>query len=90
MASKGSKSLVLCALIIIVMILSNEIYEPVEARHLKPTKKGSSKKSSLKPKVNINGGHESTVLQGSKVEHAEDFRPTAPGRSPGVGHSIHD
>lgn len=26
----------------------------------------------------------------SKADHTEDFRPTAPGHSPGVGHSVHN
>ncbi|KAJ4843241.1 hypothetical protein Tsubulata_044821 [Turnera subulata] len=67
----------------------------VEGRHLKS---GSSKKCSSKCKAALNvakdhagrppatiaGGQEKT----SKVEYVDEFRPTAPGHSPGVGHSI--
>lgn len=84
------------------MILCNEIQVCVEARHLKAhhhhckQRSKGSKKSTLETKGKNtslqlhpnNIGAPSALLKGSKVERAEDFRPTAPGRSPGVGHSI--
>lgn len=95
--NKNTKFFLFCASFLFIMILCNEIHVCVEARHLrthhhcKQCLKGSKKSSETKGKTSLqlnNIGATSAAVQGSKVERAEDFRPTAPGRSPGVGHSI--
>ncbi|KAL7256184.1 hypothetical protein ACSBR1_010167 [Camellia fascicularis] len=59
-------------------------------RHLKNSKE--AKKNSLKARA---GGSErlrngEKVVGTSEVEYVDDFRPTTPGHSPGVGHSVHN
>lgn len=97
---KNTKFLGFCAFMI-VMVLSNEIVR-VEGRHLKPNHHGKKRCSKFKVskslETNVKGGtvnvndvsSSSAETNVSKVEYVEDFRPTAPGHSPGVGHSVHD
>lgn len=99
---KNTKFLVFCALIV-VMILCSEIVS-VKGRHLKPNHRcrkhcsqggkrssNNSLETNLKGgMVNANGASSTPETNVSKVGSVDDFRPTAPGRSPGVGHSIHD
>ena len=98
---KNIKFLVFCVFVIVMMILSSEMVR-VDGRHL--TTKHHCKKHCSKDKgnknfdtnakgvsVSANGAYSSSYAEtnASKVEHAEDFRPTAPGHSSGVGHSVH-
>ncbi|KAL5752907.1 hypothetical protein ACOSP7_023094 [Xanthoceras sorbifolium] len=79
----------------LVLILCHEVF----GSHLKFAtqfcKKCSSSSKHLDNSLSVankGDGDHTTVLQrqerSSKVEHVDDFRPTAPGHSPGVGHSI--
>ncbi|GMI68842.1 C-TERMINALLY ENCODED PEPTIDE 3 [Hibiscus trionum] len=79
-------------ILFLVLIICQQMF--VEGRHLRS--KTSCKKCSTQPdgntfKVPENGNHSvgSGVERSSKVENIDDFRPTAPGHSPGAGHSIH-
>ncbi|KAK3222547.1 hypothetical protein Dsin_009572 [Dipteronia sinensis] len=88
---------------LVVLIMSHEVLY-VEGRHLKSAsrlcKKCSSSSKHHKHKYSLSvakgGGagdhHMSTDLRqlerSRKAEYIDDFRPTAPGHSPGVGHSI--
>ncbi|KDP31905.1 hypothetical protein JCGZ_12366 [Jatropha curcas] len=73
----------------------------VEGRHLKTKlcKKGSSGNNHSKSTLNFSkDGYKSNshqVLIGnqektSKMDYVDEFRPTTPGHSPGVGHSINN
>ncbi|KAJ8628720.1 hypothetical protein MRB53_022043 [Persea americana] len=80
-------------LLLVLMIVSNEILV-CEGRHLKSKEEGCSK-------CQINddttfGGTRKSDNDTSSVHHyhtstigndVDDFRPTAPGHSPGIGHS---
>lgn len=64
----------------------------IEGRHLKnkPCKKcKKAHEKSLQAAAKVccmyNGG-----ARTGKVEYVEDFRPTSPGNSPGIGHSLHN
>lgn len=79
----------------IVLILSHEILH-VEARHLK-SKHSKHHSNTLKVKnsgnykPSSNFGSSTRATEGSsKAENVDDFQPSGPGHSPGVGHSIHD
>lgn len=87
-----AKTKIVLAFFLIVLILCQELVD-VEGRHLrsKPCKKCSKHhgKSTLSAKedggrANASSGQE----KASKMEHLDDFRPTSPGHSPGIGHSI--
>ncbi|KAK8673991.1 hypothetical protein V6N13_112299 [Hibiscus sabdariffa] len=76
---------------LLVLIICQQMF--VEARHLRS--KSSCKKCPRQPDVSTfklpeNGNHSlgSGEERSSKVENIDDFRPTAPGHSPGAGHSI--
>ncbi|OMO56710.1 hypothetical protein CCACVL1_26338 [Corchorus capsularis] len=67
----------------------------MEARHLRS--KGCRKCSRQRHRNSLEtvkiGGYNSNVSgqeQSNKMEYVDDFRPTAPGHSPGVGHSINN
>ncbi|KAL0377733.1 UNVERIFIED_CONTAM: Precursor of CEP8 [Sesamum radiatum] len=87
--AKDSKALAICVLILLLLIVCQQIVS-VEGRHLKCRKcsKGHHKKS-LRV-INVGGKHGGTGTQMSKAENVDDFRPTVPGHSPGIGHSVHD
>lgn len=83
--------------LLIFLICCHEIVQ-VQGRHLKS---GQCKKCARHPHENTlsaakvsdhNSGSglvRAAETKTSKVEHVtDDFRPTAPGHSPGVGHSI--
>ncbi|EOX91365.1 TRNA Delta(2)-isopentenylpyrophosphate transferase, putative [Theobroma cacao] len=81
--------------LLLVLILCQEIFVyNVEGRHLrsKSCKKCSRQRADQNTlKMTKNGSHSSTGSgqeQTSKAENIDDFRPTSPGHSPGVGHSI--
>ncbi|VVB18270.1 unnamed protein product [Arabis nemorensis] len=82
-------------LLIITTIVSHEII-PTEARHLRTHRKLIKNSSKNPLKVHGGSGGLSTARGGSmkksgisKEEHGVDeFRPTTPGNSPGIGHSI--
>ncbi|XVF61134.1 hypothetical protein PTKIN_Ptkin08bG0104900 [Pterospermum kingtungense] len=82
-------------LLLLVLIICQEIFVVynVEARHLrsKSCKKCSRQRyqNTLKIPKNANDSIRSAQDgHSSKVEYIDDFRPTTPGHSPGVGHSI--
>ncbi|KAG2719846.1 hypothetical protein I3843_02G005700 [Carya illinoinensis] len=85
-----------CATFLLVLILCHEIL-CVEGRHSKSEeyycKKCSmhDENSTSTAAKDINDDrHDDQLEQTSKVEYVDDFRPTEPGHSPGVGHSIHN
>ncbi|XWS41938.1 hypothetical protein CRYUN_Cryun17cG0125300 [Craigia yunnanensis] len=80
-------------LLLLVLIICQEIFvHNAEGRHLRSNscKKCSRQRDQNTLKMPKNGNHSigSGQEQTSKVEHIDDFRPTEPGHSPGVGHSI--
>lgn len=86
--ARNSKAL---AIVFLVMIFLIETSVYTEARHLrckKCSKRHHEKNSFNTKKAGTIGG--TPGVETSKVEHVEDFRPTTPGHSPGIGHSIHD
>ncbi|KAL9284804.1 Precursor of CEP8 [Arabidopsis thaliana] len=76
------------SLLIIAILVSHEII-PTEARHLRTHRK-SIKNSTLTVHEGAGGlrtGGGSVKTDISKEEHGVDeFRPTTPGNSPGIGH----
>ncbi|KAF5738208.1 hypothetical protein HS088_TW13G01104 [Tripterygium wilfordii] len=81
---------------ILVLILCGEVVD-VKGRHLKPhlckkCRNHRHSKNSLNAAKAGDHHHLTGSAQGrtSKVEYVDDFRPTAPGHSPGVGHSINN
>ncbi|KAF3961816.1 hypothetical protein CMV_013603 [Castanea mollissima] len=79
---------VVCAFLL-VLVLHHGILD-VEGRHLKSDQAVCNKCS-----MHVNtltaakvGDLTNQSEQTSKMEHVDDFRPTEPGHSPGVGHSI--
>ncbi|KAE8695356.1 Detected protein of unknown function [Hibiscus syriacus] len=88
--------------ILLVLILCQEIfvYTYVEGRHLVRSKackdlcsgqiRGENSVKVPKMSGNFHGGSGSGQVRSSKVEYIEDVRPTAPGHSPGAGHSINN
>ncbi|PIN18238.1 hypothetical protein CDL12_03516 [Handroanthus impetiginosus] len=88
---KDSKSLTICVVLLLLLLVLSKETAFVEGRHLKCKEcpKGHHK-SSFKT---MNGGeHGSATAETgtSKVEYEEDFPPTVQGHSPGIGHSVHD
>ncbi|GMJ07985.1 hypothetical protein like AT5G66816 [Hibiscus trionum] len=79
-------------ILFLVLIICQEIF--VQGRHLrsKPScKKCSSQRhDNTTFKLPENGNHSigSGQERSSKVDNIDDFRPTAPGHSPGAGHSV--
>ncbi|KAJ4714918.1 Precursor of CEP8 [Melia azedarach] len=85
-------SLVCSCVFILVLILCHEL-SSVEGRHLKCKKSSKHARQMNTLSVPKGGRHHATgskQAQTSKVEYVDDFRPTAPGHSPGVGHSINN
>ncbi|XP_058078280.1 precursor of CEP6-like [Magnolia sinica] len=93
------------ACVFLLVLLFNAIISS-EGRHLKVEKRKECKKCKVDSSNNIagetrKGGVESPSVhhygtnttdhyQSKSVSNMEDFRPTAPGHSPGVGHSVKD
>ncbi|OMP02045.1 hypothetical protein COLO4_11385 [Corchorus olitorius] len=80
---------------LLVLLLCHEIFVlNVEARHLRS--KGCRKCSRQRHRNSLEtakiGGHSNVSGQerSNKMDYVDDFRPTAPGHSPGVGHSINN
>ncbi|KAG2284646.1 hypothetical protein Bca52824_055866 [Brassica carinata] len=72
------------SLLIITIILCHEIL-PTEARHLRTHRK-LIKNRTTTPRAQGGSVKKSGI---SEEEHGVDeFRPTTPGNSPGIGHSI--
>ncbi|KAL0450321.1 UNVERIFIED_CONTAM: Precursor of CEP8 [Sesamum latifolium] len=86
--AKYSKALAICVLLLL-LIVCQEIVS-AEGRHLKCRKcsKGHHKNSLRIINVGSKDGGAGTQM--SKAENVDDFRPTVPGHSPGIGHSVHD
>ncbi|XP_044508141.1 precursor of CEP7-like [Mangifera indica] len=81
---------VVACFFILVLILSHE-FTCIEGRHLKSRLcKKCSKHADNTLGVAKGKATESRQEQASKVEYVDDFRPTTPGHSPGVGHSINN
>ncbi|CAA7056913.1 unnamed protein product [Microthlaspi erraticum] len=82
-----------CIFLLVITILVCHEITPTEARHLitqrKPIK--NSRKTTLKVHDSLSIAAVGSVKKSgiSKEEHGVDeFRPTTPGNSPGIGHSI--
>ena len=77
-----------CAFLL-VLVLYHGILD-VEGRHLKSDHAACNKCSMHVNTLTVAkvGDHTNQSEQTSKMEHVDDFRPTEPGHSPGVGHSI--
>ncbi|GLT39030.1 hypothetical protein SLA2020_132380 [Shorea laevis] len=78
---------------LIALIFCQELVD-VEGRHLR---RKSCRKCSKQQENSLSaskGGTHTTKGSGqekmSKMEYVDDFRPTSPGHSPGVGHSINN
>ena len=84
----NTKLNVVCAFLL-VLVLYHGILD-VEGRHLKPDQAACNKCSMHVNTLTVAkvGDHTNQSEQTSKMEHVDDFRPTEPGHSPGVGHSI--
>lgn len=87
----SSKALSSFATILLMIIVFQEISFCGEARHLGCN--NLSKRHHLAPlkaKRSTKIGS-AAQMRPSKADYgADDFRPTTPGHSPGVGHSVHD
>ncbi|XAR57812.1 hypothetical protein NMG60_11026081 [Bertholletia excelsa] len=86
-----------CAFLLVLILYSEVLW--VEGRHLnhKPCKKRSVKaeKTTFEPLRATKGGQisndgKSKEYTGQKVQNLDDFRPTMPGHSPGIGHSLNN
>ncbi|XVE82766.1 hypothetical protein DITRI_Ditri16bG0032100 [Diplodiscus trichospermus] len=79
-----------CVLLLVLIICQEICMHYVEGRHLrsKSCKKCSRQRhhNTLKIPNNVNNSFVSGQVQTSKVDDIDDFRHTAPGHSPGVGH----
>lgn len=77
--AKNSKSLSRCvaAALVVLMIVFQEISICAEGRRLKSKKCSKDKQ----------GG--SAQMPPPTHRNVDEFRPTAPGHSPGIGHSLH-
>ncbi|KAL0692118.1 hypothetical protein Bca4012_059298 [Brassica carinata] len=78
------------SLLIITLIMCHEIL-PTEARHLRTHRKPIKNRTT--PRAQGSSGELSTTAvkkSGISVEEhgVDEFRPTTPGNSPGIGHSI--
>ncbi|CAH8354190.1 unnamed protein product [Eruca vesicaria subsp. sativa] len=80
--------------LISTIIVCHEIL-PTEARHLKTHRKPIKNRKTTFRVHDVSGGSSTTAVGSvkkstiSNEEHGVDqFRPTAPGNSPGIGHSI--
>ncbi|KAK1438989.1 hypothetical protein QVD17_04803 [Tagetes erecta] len=92
----------LTVLILTLIIIINLPIPSVEGRHLKKSRNGASsanKAPLTKPKAHTPSTPSQTItMVASQMQSpsppphgvVEDFRPTAPGHSPGAGHSIHN
>lgn len=80
-------------LFFLLMIFSYEL-TCIDGRNLKVSKELKCVKC-LNPDAKImagetTGDQNTTQTQSPTPGHVESFRPTTPGHSPGVGHSIHN
>nr|KYP66859.1 hypothetical protein KK1_013170 [Cajanus cajan] len=74
----------LLCLILVAFIIFCQGFQSIEGRHLKFDKMHSAISVSITNVADVSGSPPSA---GRDVDN---FRPTAPGHSPGVGHSIHN
>ena len=79
-----------CALLVFLIICHEVVH--MEGRNLKSRRSTHEKSTSTSFSINneANQGNVMHQEESSKVEHIDDFRPTSPGHSPGVGHSINN
>ncbi|KAF6152858.1 hypothetical protein GIB67_025876 [Kingdonia uniflora] len=85
------------SIVVLVLIISHEVFLAEGVRHLKSGKgkdfnkclgcESNTLKASTKGEKHLMVGEWHSDSP-SFVQHVDDFRPTAPGHSPGVGHSI--
>ncbi|CAI0554066.1 unnamed protein product [Linum tenue] len=80
---------VLSVLVIFLMIISRDHTSMcVQGRHLRPP---AVSDPSTKVSSELLGGTTAAGGVGRKMDYnVDDFRPTTPGHSPGVGHSINN
>ena len=94
MASKLCRTL-LC-FVLIMLFVGSEVMQMSEARKVGENFKPCSEKCMVEKPVTEENGSENpsrvVVDHGVKIMEGDvdGFRPTQPGHSPGVGHSIHD
>ncbi|KAG6595044.1 hypothetical protein SDJN03_11597, partial [Cucurbita argyrosperma subsp. sororia] len=86
-------------ILFLILCLSHEVVY-VECRHLKSSRCKKCTKFINPPAVNLGGkkadpgdvglAGNRQEFKTSKAEQPQDFRPTSPGHSPGVGHHINN
>lgn len=89
--AKSNSVLVYCVILFILILVASEV-EYVEVRCLK-SKKSLVKVEKIASNVASFKFQKTSpveVVATSKMESVDDFRPTAPGHSPGAGHSVHN
>uniref|UniRef100_A0A2N9H8Y9 Uncharacterized protein n=1 Tax=Fagus sylvatica TaxID=28930 RepID=A0A2N9H8Y9_FAGSY len=90
---------VVCAFLLVLILYHEIVILNVEGRQLKSDQ--ACNKCSMHVVVNtwteakVDHDHQTTTVslqseQKSKMEYVNDFRPTEPGHSPGVGHSVNN
>ncbi|KAI8013968.1 Precursor of CEP8 [Camellia lanceoleosa] len=96
----GKCGMVCACAFLLVLILCNEVFVGVDGRHLKDRtckkcmRRGYGK-NNMKATMGSGGGNKPSAGKpltdtANKVEYADDFRPTQPGHSPGIGHSLNN
>ncbi|CAN1343673.1 Precursor of CEP8 [Linum perenne] len=80
------RQIVLCVLITLVLFHNHDL-SCVEGRHLRhrPSRNTNHQQHRLAA-IDVGGGKKVKKMD----YNVDDFRPTAPGHSPGVGHSINN
>nr|DAD22345.1 TPA_asm: hypothetical protein HUJ06_023808 [Nelumbo nucifera] len=89
---------ILTCIFVSVLIFSSQDVVSVEGRHLESGKRRECKKCSSHGNgrtisgATIGGGEHSSVFLHERTiaEYVDSFRPTAPGHSPGAGHSLNN
>ncbi|WCJ31100.1 Precursor of CEP3 [Euphorbia peplus] len=74
------------------LINSRKLQTVAQNVHINNDPNGEELSSSISPPApgSIVGGGPAQTVPSPPPGHVDDFRPTAPGHSPGVGHSVHN
>ncbi|KAL2333571.1 hypothetical protein Fmac_014784 [Flemingia macrophylla] len=79
------------SLVFFALLILGQRFQCIEARYLKSNESNQvlvkHNKDEGNTHIGVSTSNVSTLLTSGSVD---DFRPTEPGHSPGVGHSIHD
>lgn len=80
------------SVLLFVLIVSNELIICVEARDLKAKDCRKCSRHNRHHHHHHRAKSSYTVNEeiDSKMDFVNDFRPTSPGHSPGIGHSVHN